>query len=212
MKARKNLSYPEDQLHIPMPRLGFYGVIDERFDIELLRKSAENKPDWHFVMIGPVVKIDPADLPQLPNIHYLGPKTYDELPAYLSGWQMALIPFLLNDATRYISPTKTPEYLAAGVPVVSTAIEDVINPYGKHRLAHIVGSAGELISACEKQFAMRNKNRWLNYVDEFLSGNSWNNTWRFMKQRIKETRRKPATVIKMEQPVLSTIIKSAVNV
>ena len=123
---------PADQADIPHPRLGFFGVIDERMDSS---SSAERRlrPDWQFVMLGPVVKIDPADLPRLPNIHWLGGKTYDELPAYLAGWDVGFMPFALNEATRYISPTKTPEFLAAGMPVVSTPITDVVRPYGEKR-------------------------------------------------------------------------------
>jgi len=91
--ARFKLEQFKDQVNIPHPRLGFYGVIDERFDIELIRQAADAKPDWHFVLVGPVVKIDPGSLPRNSNIHYLGSKTYKELPGYLSGWDIALIPF-----------------------------------------------------------------------------------------------------------------------
>src|SRR5690606_28305817 len=109
-----------EQEHLPRPRLGYFGVIDERLDIELLETVARMRPGWQFIMIGPVVKIDPLSLPSFPNIHYLGGKSYKELPDYIAGWDVALIPFAHNEATRYISPTKTPEYLAAGKPVVST--------------------------------------------------------------------------------------------
>ncbi len=186
MQARNAVSEPSDQQDIPHPRIGFYGVIDERFDLELVREVAEKRPDWQLVILGPVAKIDPADLPGLPNIHYLGSKGYDELPAYLAGWDMAMIPFLLNDATRYISPTKTPEYLAAGVPVVSTAIEDVVIPYGTSLLASIVANAGEFIAACEAAGTQPDRQGWLQQVDLFLAGNSWDNTWQFMQQRINE--------------------------
>ena len=114
---------PADQEELPHPRLGFYGVIDERFDIELLDRSREMRPDWSFVMVGPVVKIARGRLPRRPNIHYLGPKTYAELPSYLAGWDVALMPFAMNEATEFISPTKTPEYLAGGKPVVSTPVQ-----------------------------------------------------------------------------------------
>ena len=124
------LPSPADQAGIAEPRAGFYGVVDERFDTDLLRHVAELRPKVQFVILGPVVKIDPAMLPRRGNIHYLGSKTYSELPAYLQGWDVALMPFALNAATRYISPTKTPEYLAAGRPVVSTAIRDVERSYG----------------------------------------------------------------------------------
>src|SRR5207249_4171070 len=109
---------PDDQVSIPHPRLGFFGVIDERMDLGLLRGLAEARPEWQVVLVGPTAKIDPASLPARPNLHYLGPKAYGDLPAYLAGWEVALAPFARNAATRFISPTKIPEYLAAGKPVV----------------------------------------------------------------------------------------------
>lgn len=166
-----------DQSAIPHPRLGFYGVIDERFDIELIRQAADAQPDWHFVLVGPVIKIDPATLPQNENIHYLGPKTYEELPLYLSGWDIALIPFAINESTRYISPTKTPEYLAGGKPVISTAITDVINPYHELGLVHIVQNAEELVQTATSEFSLTDKSEWLANVDEYLSAISWDATW-----------------------------------
>ena len=129
-QGRNPLPEPADQAGIPHPRAGYCGVVDERMDRELLGAVARLRPDVHFVMLGPVVKIDAASLPHAPNIHYLGSKNYKELPAYLSGWDAALLPFAHNEATRYVSPTKTPEYLAAGKPVVSTSIRDVVRPYG----------------------------------------------------------------------------------
>ena len=129
-KARARQFEPADQEDLPRPRLGFYGVIDERFDTGLLDAVAEMRPDWSFVMVGPVVKISEDDLPKRHNIHYLGAKTYAQLPAYLSGWDVALMPFAMNESTQFISPTKTPEYLAGGKPVVSTPIKDVVRHYG----------------------------------------------------------------------------------
>ncbi|MDZ4801343.1 MAG: hypothetical protein SGI92_24565 [Bryobacteraceae bacterium] len=85
-QARTLMHGPDDQASIPHPRVGFAGVIDERMDADLLRRVAELRPNVHFVMIGPVVKIDPASLPQLPNVHYLGGKSYKELPSYIAGW------------------------------------------------------------------------------------------------------------------------------
>ena len=140
--ARGPLPEPPDQAHLPRPRLGFFGVLDERLDIALLSAVAAARPEWQFVMVGPVVKIDPDSLPQRPNIHYLGKKGYDQLPGYLAGWDVALLPFARNEATRFISPTKTPEYLAAGKPVVSTSIRDVVTPYGEQGLAYIADDAG----------------------------------------------------------------------
>lgn len=185
-----------DQSAIPHPRLGFIGVIDERMDLDLLRESAAMRPDWHFVMIGPVVKIAEEDLPRAENIHYLGKKDYDELPAYIAGWDAALMPFAINDSTRFISPTKTPEYLAAGKPVVSTAIRDVVRPYGENGLVHIASTAKEFVAAIEKALNENTEDR-LKKVDEFLSNNSWDNTWRAMADIVEEAaarREKKATV------------------
>src|SRR5829696_6471209 len=132
--ARASLPAPDDQAEIPAPRLGYYGVIDERLDLDLLAGIADARPEWRLVMVGPIVKIDPASLPQRSNIHYLGAKDYADLPAYAAGWDVALMPFALNASTRFISPTKTLEYLAAGKPVVSTPIADVVAPYGEQGL------------------------------------------------------------------------------
>ncbi len=188
-QARTNKQQPGDQAILPAPRLGFYGVIDERFDIDLIREVAEQKPEWQIVLLGPVVKIDPATLPQLPNIHYLGGKSYNELPAYLSGWDIALIPFLLNDATRFISPTKTPEYLAAGIPVISTAISDVVSPYGENNYVEIATNAESFIQAGEKLLNAP-KEEWLLSVDEFLTKQSWSLTFKHMLEAINNTIKK----------------------
>ena len=185
-KGRLKVSDPADQLKIPHPRIGFYGVVDERMDIELIGKVAEMRPGWHLVIIGPVIKIDPAILPKHSNIHYLGAKTYHELPSYLGGWDIAIIPFALNESTRFISPTKTPEYLAAGKPVISTSIHDVVHPYGTNNLVHIADSKTEFIDAAEKILNDADKNSWLTKVDEFLSDVSWNATWNKMKALIDE--------------------------
>lgn len=184
-QARKEMNEPADQAAIPHPRLGFYGVIDERFDVDLIKEAALQKPDWHFVLIGPVVKIDPALLPRFQNIHYLGGKSYNELPAYLQGWDIALIPFLLNESTRFISPTKTPEYLAGGKPVISTAIQDVVHPYGDEALVHIVNNADELIAKAESELSSTNKQQWLQKSDDFLKDNSWDATWQKMNNLIQ---------------------------
>ncbi len=185
--ARNETTDPADQAGIPHPRLGFYGVIDERFDIELIREAAEQKPDWHFVLIGPIVKIDPAALPRFANIHYLGGKSYNELPVYLHGWDIALVPFCLNESTRFISPTKTPEYLAGGKPVISTAIQDVVYPYGIEALVHIVKNADELVQQAEKELTISDKTQWLAKSDAFLKDNSWDATWKKMNDLIEKT-------------------------
>ncbi len=182
--ARKTNTEPKDQAAIKGKKLGFYGVIDERFDIELIREIAEARPDLQLMLIGPVVKIDPATLPQRPNIHYLGGKSYSQLPAYLSGWDVALIPFAIDESTRFISPTKTPEYLAAGIPVVSTPIKDVINPYGIENLVHIGFTADEFIQAVEQALNQKHDEQWLERVDKFLKNISWEITYKHMLDHI----------------------------
>jgi UDP-galactopyranose mutase len=187
-RARTIPDEPADQAGIPQPRLGFFGVIDERFDIELLEAVARQRPDWHFVMIGPVVKIDPDTLPKHSNVHYLGAKKYEELPHYLAGWDVALLLFARNESTRFISPTKTPEYLAAGKPVISTSIRDVVQPYGDLNLVRIADSPAEFIQAAEDLMAQgENNSEWLNRVDEFLADISWDKTWAEMSTLIKQT-------------------------
>lgn len=178
-QARTLTEDPADQAHIPHPRLGFFGVVDERLDIELVDGIAAARPDWQLVVVGPVVKIDPKDLPNRPNIHYLGGKSYKELPSYIAGWDVAMMPFALNESTRFISPTKTPEYLAAGKPVVSTSIRDVVRPYGETGLVRIADTVAEfVIAAAESGMDERVVNEaWLAKVNAFLAQTSWDKTW-----------------------------------
>ncbi|MCL2778590.1 MAG: glycosyltransferase family 1 protein [Polyangiaceae bacterium] len=179
-RARTKLQDPSDQRSIAHPRLGFFGVLDERFDVPLLEQSARARPQWQFVLVGPVVKIDPATLPRLPNIHYLGPKSYAELPAYLAGWDVAIMPFARNESTRYISPTKTLEYLAAGKPVVSTSIRDVVRTFADKALVRIADRADDFVIAAEEALAERGTPRGdarQMAVDELLSQTSWDRTW-----------------------------------
>lgn len=178
-QARQGLPDPDDQAGIAHPRLGFFGVVDERLDLDLLREAAALRPDWQWIIIGPVVKIDQAALPQAPNIHYLGGKDYTDLPAYLAHWDAALLLFARTEATRFISPTKTPEYLAAGKPVVSTSIRDVVRPYGDQDLVRIADTPAEFVAACELALNENNTDRQAR-ADTFLSQISWDQTWRQM--------------------------------
>ena len=211
-QARIATTDPLDQGSIPHPRLGFFGVIDERFDIELLDAIATTRPDWHFVMIGPVVKIDPNFLPKHPNIHYLGPKKYEELPEYLAGWDVALLLFARNESTKFISPTKTPEYLAAGKPVISTSIQDVVRPYGELELVHIADTPADFLRAAEAVLANPIANdAWLVKVDQFLSGMSWDKTWGQMSillDQVLQSRRAKsvATAVVAQRPQAATAV------
>lgn len=185
-QARTHSEEPADQAGIPHPRIGFCGVIDERMDIQLLDAIAQLRPDFQFVMIGPVVKIDPATLPRHANIHYLGGKTYRELPAYLAGWDAAILPFAHNESTRFISPTKTPEYLAAGKPVVSTSITDVVRPYGIQKMVRIADQPEEFVNALEQALTVDSHDSdWKVRVDSALSQNSWDLTHKRMRDLIE---------------------------
>ncbi|MFN8769677.1 MAG: hypothetical protein ACK5Z5_00105 [Neisseriaceae bacterium] len=187
IKARNNLSVPHDQKPIPYPRLGFYGVVDERFDIDLLAGLADKRPDWNFIILGPIVKIDPATLPQSKNIYYLGPKNYEELPYYLSSWDIALILFAINESTKYISPTKTPEYLAGGKPVVSTPIQDIVNTYKNTQLVRIANPQNltEFETAILSALAdAKTPSNIYKEADLLLKGLSWNNTYLAMREII----------------------------
>ena len=182
-QARQALPDPDDQKNIPHPRLGFFGVIDERLDLALLEGVAHLRPEWQWIILGPVVKIDEAALPKSANIHYLGGKSYGELPAYLAHWDVALLLFARNEATRFISPTKTPEYLAAGRPVVSTSIRDVVRPYGEQDMVAIADTPEDFVAACERALTDKNEARQAR-IETFLAQISWDKTWRQMDDLI----------------------------
>ncbi|MBV9863599.1 MAG: UDP-galactopyranose mutase [Alphaproteobacteria bacterium] len=186
-QARQPLPDPPDQAALPHPRLGFFGVIDERLDRDLLAELARLRPDWQLVMLGPVVKIDPATLPRAGNIHYLGPKDYQELPAYVANWAAALMPFARNEATRFISPTKTPEYLAAGKPVVATPITDVIRQWGHFEAVRIAETATDFAAAAARAVAMAARGgTWRDLVDRELAVLSWDASWERMAGLIED--------------------------
>lgn len=187
IKAREFVKDPDDQTAIPHPRIGFYGVVDERFNIELLRSVAEKSPDWHFIIIGPTAKIDPATLPQSSNIHFIGMRDYKDLPDYLAGWDVAMMPFELNEATKYISPTKTPEFLAAGKPVVSTSIHDVVHPYGDKKLVSIAHTTDEFVAAIEQYLSTERSKHWLKEVDALLKTMSWDDIADRMRDLMNKT-------------------------
>ncbi len=179
---------PEDQASVPHPRIGFYGVVDERFDVALLAETALRRPHMHFIILGPIVKIDPAHLPRASNIHYLGMKSYSELPSYLAGWDVAMLPFAMNDSTRFISPTKTPEYLAAGKRVVSTPVRDVVTSYGIPNLVEIASTASEFAAALDRAVCAEDDPQWRERVKHRLDDSSWIRTWAAMEAKIEAAR------------------------
>ena len=180
------ISHP-DQAHVAGPRLGFYGVIDERFDTDLVRQMAARHPKWQIVLVGPVVKIDPAELPRADNVHYMGQRNYDELPKFLAGWDLCLLPFAMNDSTKFISPTKVLEYMAAEKLSVSTPITDVKVPYGD--VVAIAETADEYIAACERMLAAADdeKTRLVERMRDIVANTSWDKTASRMHELIRTT-------------------------
>jgi UDP-galactopyranose mutase len=181
-RARQNLAEPADQAALPHPRIGHYAVLDERLDLELLAAVADLRPAWQFVLLGPVVKIDPGTLPRRANIHYLGPKAYGELPSYLAGWDATFMPFARNRSTEFISPTKTPEYLAAGRQVVSTSVRDVVRTWGDCGMVRIADTPGEVVAALEEALAAPAHPGRLARVDDALALTSWDATCEQMQE------------------------------
>lgn len=184
---------PVDQADLPHPRLGYYGVLDERLDLGLLAAVADAHPEWQLVLVGPVAKIDHAALPRRPNLHYFGQRSYGELPAYLAGWDVCLLPFALNDATRFISPTKTLEYMAAERPIVSTSITDVAQPYAD--IVYLGDGANAFIAASEAALSQTDEERTRRVarMREVLAQTSWDRTTADMERQVTAAlaRRRP---------------------
>lgn len=173
---------------IPGPRLGYYGVIDERIDLELIARIADARPEWHVVLAGPVIKIDPAILPRRHNIHYLGHQPYKALPHLLAGWNVCLLPFALNESTRFISPTKTLEYMAAELPIVSTPIVDILELYGD--VVSVAASMPAFIKACETALLTTpaEHQRAVLKMRELVVKTSWDSTVEKMHELVQLTR------------------------
>lgn len=181
-KARNGQPEPAALEGIPRPRLVYAGVIDERIDLPLLASLAEADAG-EVVLIGPIAKIDEADVPAGPRIHRLGLQRYDDLPAFFANCDVGLMPFALNDATRFISPTKAPEYLAAGLPVVSTAIRDVVRGYVElEGTVAIASDPAAFAAACRRARDLRVTGE---AVDGLLAGRSWDSTWSAMEDLIR---------------------------
>ncbi|HEY1958212.1 MAG TPA: glycosyltransferase [Polyangiaceae bacterium] len=186
-QARTLREDPADQASIPRPRLGYFGVVDERMDLELVARIADARPDWHVVMIDPTANVDPAKLPRRQNVHWLGQRAYDDLPSYIAGWDVALIPFAMTPSTRFISPTKTLEYLAAGKAVVSTPVRDVVRPYGERGLVRVADHEGfveQIEQALEETGSARRA-----AADAFVARTSWDVTFRRMAALLRQATR-----------------------
>jgi glycosyltransferase involved in cell wall biosynthesis len=184
-KAKEPVADPQDQSGLAKPRIGYFGVIDERMDLGLVARAAAALPDVQFVMLGPVVKVDSADLPRAQNLHWLGQKDYADLPAYMAHWQAAWMPFALNESTRFISPTKTPEFLAAGLPVTSTAVADVAASWGD--LVTITDADG--MSKALRSSLLPAGAEWRIRVENRMAQLSWDRTWAAMAGKIDAKQR-----------------------
>ncbi|MDQ3623162.1 MAG: glycosyltransferase [Verrucomicrobiota bacterium] len=161
---------PADLASLPQPALGYFGVVDERLDYELIAALADAHPEWSIVIIGPTAKVDPAGFPRRANLHWLGGRDYNQLPSYVKGLDVCLMPFALNEATEFINPTKALEYMATGRPIVSTAIADVVLQFS-HVVEIANGPAG-FIAACERAIALPDPERIAAGL-ELAARNSW---------------------------------------
>ncbi len=173
-QAANGVARPEDLAAVTRPVIGFYGVIDERVDLELLGAIAAARPDWTLAMIGPVLKIAKEDLPQHPNILYFGKQEYRDLPGFLACFDVAILPFARNEATQFISPTKTLEYMAGEKPIVSTPIKDVVDLYGE--VVAIAENPEEFVAAIERALAEgpADRIRRLARARALLAHHDWN--------------------------------------
>ena len=199
-QARAPQGDPDDQAGLARPRLGFFGVLDERIDFDLLRGVAEMRPDWQIVLVGPTAKIRPEAMPRAVNLHYLGGRSYEDLPRYLAGWDVAIMPFARNAATEYISPTKTPEYLAGGRAVVSTSIHDVVASYGKSGLVRIADEPADFVRAVEAALAEDTEARWPE-IDGYIGATSWDSTWAAMADLVQAATRSAPVATAPSRPV-----------
>jgi UDP-galactopyranose mutase len=214
-QARNRVPDPPDQTEIPHPRIGFFGVIDERLDRDLVAAVARQRPDWQLILVGPVVKIDPESLPRAPNIHYLGGKKYDDLPGYIANWDAAMMPFACNEATRFISPTKTPEYLAAGRPLVSTPIVDVVRGWGHLEAVRIAATPAQFVNEAAIALSLSEialsdgAPGWLQAADRELEQISWDRTWARMTELIGDALSRRETRITTLAPPSAAPVKEA---
>jgi glycosyltransferase involved in cell wall biosynthesis len=197
------------QAGLARPRLGYCGVIDERINMDLISAMATRHPEWQIVMVGPVVKIDPNGLPRHANIHWLGQQGYDDLPSFICGWDVCLMPFALNEATRFISPTKMLEYMACGRPSVSTSIRDVVEPYG--HVVSIADAPQDYVAACEAILARTPEQRAAHAAElaQAISRTSWDRTAQAMAELIERADRASNDVDKADEAEDATMAKVA---
>jgi UDP-galactopyranose mutase len=191
--AKPTMPRPSDIAGLKGPLIGYFGVIDERMDMPVLARLAETHSEWQIVMLGPVVKIDPSDLPQAPNLHFLGMKDYQELPSYLAYFDVAMVPFAMNEATKFLSPTKTLEYLAAGKAVVAAPIADIVELYGDY--VRIAETPDEWVTHVEASLAETPAERQERAVrvEKLLQLYSWDYIASEMQKLIEAAKQGPRT-------------------
>jgi glycosyltransferase involved in cell wall biosynthesis len=185
-QAMNGVAVPDDIAAIPQPIAGYYGVIDERIDTALIEQMASASPSVSFVMIGPLAKITEEELPKAPNIYYLGMKSYEELPGYLKAFRIAMMPFAMNEATRYISPTKTLEFMAGNKPIISTPVYDVVRDYS-HCVA-IAPDAHNFSKAITRILEEPVKEQLDPAFDAILKATSWDTTVEKMNSILSENK------------------------
>ncbi|MFL6692779.1 MAG: glycosyltransferase [Ramlibacter sp.] len=197
------------QAGLARPRLGYCGVIDERINMDLIDAMASKHPEWQIVMVGPVVKIDPNSLPRQANIHWLGQQSYNDLPSFICGWDVCLMPFALNEATRFISPTKMLEYMACGRPSVSTSIRDVVEPYG--HVVSIADTPEDYVAACEAILARTPEQQAAHSAElaQAISRTSWDRTAQAMADLIDQADRTKKDSDKADEAEDATMAKVA---
>jgi glycosyltransferase involved in cell wall biosynthesis len=197
------------QAGLARPRLGYCGVIDERINMDLIDAMASKHPEWQIVMVGPVVKIDPDSLPRQANIHWLGQQSYNDLPSFICGWDACLMPFALNEATRFISPTKMLEYMACGRPSVSTSIRDVVEPYG--HVVSIADTPEDYVAACETILARTPEQQAAHSAElaQAISRTSWDRTAQAMADLIDQADRAKKDSDKADEAEDATMAKVA---
>lgn len=171
--ARQKLIEPDDQVHIPHPRIGFYGVIDQRVDLEIIGKIAELEPLYQFIVLGPIINVKTSELPIRNNIHFLDKKDYHALPLYLAGWDCVFMPYRLDDSTKLFSPAKILEFLAAGKPVVASPLPDIIYSYKGKELIHLAKSPEEFIKKINLALQENRNEEWITKIDSFLQDQNW---------------------------------------
>jgi UDP-galactopyranose mutase len=182
--GRRGQPVPADYAGTGEPRLGFYGVIDERVDLPLLAGVALAHPEWELFLVGPLRNLVPADIPNLRNLHWLGERPYAELPSHLAAWDACLIPYVVNGTTRFISPTKTLEYMAAEHPIVTTPIRDVVGPY--EDIVHVGEGADGFARACGHALGENGVARMsrLERMRRIVDHTSWNHAVKRIEEQL----------------------------